>query len=88
MDDLHENARRRIVIDAEDTPAAGQALRSDGSFPEIQESEGKIVVYGDADLNRIIRILVEKNLPVRSINTLEETIEDHYIRLLGRGKIA
>ena len=30
----------------------------------------------------------ERNLAVRSINTLEETIEDHYIRLLGRGRIA
>ena len=88
MKDLHENARRRIVIDAMDPPAVYSALKTQGAFPEISESDGKIVVYGDADLNRIMQILVENSLSVRSVNTLEETIEDHYIRLLGRGRIA
>ena len=87
MEDLHRNARRRIVIDAEDAAAALSALQADGSFSEIGTAEGKLVVYGDADLNRILRILVEQKLSVRSVNTLEETIEDHYIRLLGKGRI-
>ncbi len=88
MDDLHKNARRRILIDAEDEEAVRTALEADGSFPEIGKEEEKLAVYGDADLNRVIRILAEKELKVRSVNTLEETIEDHYIRLLGRGRIA
>ena len=88
MEDLHKNARRRIVIDAENQEAVADALQADGSFPEIGREGGMVAVYGDADLNRIIRILVEKGLSIRSINTLEETIEDHYIRLLGRGRIA
>ena len=88
MEDLHKTAGRRIVIDAENAEAVEQALRTDGAFADIGNEEGKLAVYGDADLNRIMRILVERNLAVRSINTLEETIEDHYIRLLGRGRIA
>ncbi|MBR6322890.1 MAG: hypothetical protein IKR59_08475, partial [Lachnospiraceae bacterium] len=68
--------------------AVEETLKADGSFPEIEREDNKITVYGDADLNRIMRILVTNNLRVRSVNTLEETIEDHYIRLLGRGKIA
>ena len=88
MEDLHKNARRRIVIDAEDEEAVMDALKADGDFREIGKEDGKIAVYGDADLNRILRILVENGLSVRSVNTLEETIEDHYIRLLGRGRIA
>lgn len=88
MEDLHKTARRRIVIDAENAEAVEQALRMDGAFTEIGKEEGKLTVYGDADLNRMMRILVEQNLAVRSINTFEETIEDHYIRLLGRGRIA
>ena len=88
MEDLHKKARRRIVIDAADAAAAEAVLRADGSFPEIGLADGKVVVYGDADLNRIMRLLVENRLEVRSLNTLEETIEDHYIRLLGRGRIA
>ena len=88
MDDLHRNARRRIVIDAENPDAVEKALRYDGGFAEIVTEEGKLAVYGDADLNRIMRILVEKDIRVRSVNTLDETIEDHYIRLLGRGRIA
>lgn len=88
MDDLHRNARRRIVIDAENIEAVEETLKADGSFSEIGHEEGKLAVFGDADLNRIMRILVEKDIRVRSVNTLEETIEDHYIRLLGRGRIA
>ena len=88
MEDLHQNARRRVLIDAEDEAAVLAALRADGSFSEIGKEDGKIAVYGDSDLNRILRVLVENGLSVRSVNTLEETIEDHYIRLLGRGKIA
>ena len=88
MEDLHKTAGRRIVIDAENIEAVEQTLRTDGAFADIGNEEGKLAVYGDADLNRIMRILVERNLAVRSINTHEETIEDHYIRLLGRGRIA
>lgn len=88
MSELHQNARRRIVIDAEQPDALLTALQADGSFPEIERTEGKLVLYGDADLNRILRILAERDLRVNSLNTQEETIEDHYIRLLGRGRIA
>ena len=88
LEDLHKNARRRILIDAQNSIAVLGALNTDGHFPDIGTEDGKIAVYGDADLNRILRILVEKGLEVRSVNTLEETIEDHYIRLLGRGRIS
>lgn len=88
LEDLHKNARRRILIDAQNSIAVLAALNTDGHFPDIGTEDGKIAVYGDADLNRILRILVEKGLEVRSVNTLEETIEDHYIRLLGRGRIS
>ena len=87
MEDLHQNSRRRILIDAEDEASIADALRADGHFTEIGKEDGKIAVFGDADLNRILQILVEKGLSVRSINTLEETVEDHYIHLLGRGRI-
>lgn len=88
MEDLHRNARRRIVLDAENPDAVEAALQADGSFPEITRENGKLVVYGSADLNRLMWVLVSQGLPVRSVNTVEETIEDHYIRLLGRGRIA
>lgn len=88
MEDLHRNARRRIVLDAENPDAVEAALQADGSFPEVARENGKLVVYGSADLNRLMWVLVSQGLPVRSMNTVEETIEDHYIRLLGRGRIA
>jgi len=88
MADLHQNARRRIVIDAVDPAAVYANLIGEGSFSEIEQSEGKVVIYGDADINRIMQVLVQNGLTIRSVNTHEETIEDHYIRLLGRGRIA
>ena len=88
MEDLHRNARRRIMIAAEDLNAVLATLREDGSFPEIGFEDGKLAVFGDADINRVMSVLVEKGLRVSAVNTLEETIEDHYIRLIGRGKIA
>ncbi len=88
MEDLHRNARRRIIIDAENAEAAAAALQADGSFPEIAMENGRVAVYGDADLNRVMWVLTSQGIRIRSVNTLEETIEDHYIRLLGRGNIA
>ena len=88
MDDLHQNARRRILIGTEQAEAVEAALRADGGFAEIGREDGRLAVYGDADLNRVLRVLVDNGLSVRSVNTVEETIEDHYIRLLGRGRIA
>ena len=88
MDDLHQNARRRILIGTEQAEAVEAALRADGGFAEIGRENGRLAVYGDADLNRVLRVLVDNGLSVRSVNTVEETIEDHYIRLLGRGRIA
>ena len=85
MDDLHQNVRRRIVIEAEDDAAAEAALKADGTFTEIGREEGKLAIYGDADLNRVLKLFVDNGLRIRSVNTLEETIEDHYIRLIGRG---
>ena len=88
MEDLHRNARRRIVIETDSADATEEALKADGSFAEIVKESSRVTVYGDADVNRVMWILVSKGLWVRSVNTLEETIEDHYIRLLGRGRIA
>lgn len=88
MEDLHLAARRRILIGADDEAAVEAALKADGRFPDIGREEGRLAVYGDADINAIMRILVEKGLGIGTINVLDETIEDYYIRLLGRGKIA
>ena len=88
MEDLHRSARRRIVIDAFNNEAARAALMEDGSFPEIGEEDGKLAVFGDADINRVMSVLVGKDVKVRSLNTLEDTIEDYYIRLIGRGRRA
>ncbi|MBQ6430918.1 MAG: ABC transporter ATP-binding protein [Oscillospiraceae bacterium] len=87
MEDLHRNARRRIVLEAEDADTAESALRADGGFAELERADGRLTVYGDVDLNRVLQLLVSNGLRVRSVNTVEETVEDHYIRLLGRGKI-
>lgn len=87
MDALHRNARRQIVMSGDSPDDILRALQAEGSFPEIIKDGDRVILYGDADLNRVIAVLAGSGLSVRSLNTLEETIEDHYIRLLGRGKI-
>ena len=87
MDALHGNARRQIVMSGDSPDDILRALQAEGSFPEIIKDGDRVILYGDADLNRVIAVLAGSGLSVRSLNTLEETIEDHYIRLLGRGKI-
>ena len=86
--DLHKNARRRIVIGVTDAERTEKALAAGGGFPEITASEGKVTLFGDADINLVMRILVENGIEVSSVSTLEETIEDHYIRLLGKARLS
>ncbi|MBR5738389.1 MAG: hypothetical protein IKY02_00185, partial [Lachnospiraceae bacterium] len=83
IEELHRKAARRTVIETEDPEGTAAVLRN-GGFPEAVVEEGKTLLYGDTDINAIMKVLVEKAVPVRKINTLEDTIEDHYIRLLGR----
>ncbi len=87
MEDLHRNARRQIIIEGEDPERVLSALQKEEGLPEIVRDGEKVIVYGDADLNQVLRLLVEQGVSVRSVNTVQETIEDHYIRLLGGGRI-
>ena len=88
MEDLHRKARRRIVITADEPERIGGLLAVAGISQEIEQQGNEILVFGDADINAIMKTLVESGVTIRSINALEETVEDYYIRLLGRGKIA
>ena len=88
MEELHKKARRRIVITADEPEKIGSLLACSGLFQEIEGNEHEIRVFGDADVNVIMKILVENNAGIRSITTVEETVEDYYIQLLGSGRIA
>ena len=83
MEELHRKAARRTVIETED-PEGVTALLQKAGFTEAVVEEGKSMVYGDADINAILKLLVGNDITVQKINTLEDTVEDHYIRLLGR----
>ena len=86
MEDLHKKARRRIAITAEEPEKVRALLSSSGAFPEIEQNDREVLVYGDADINAVMRILVENAVPVLRITTVEETVEDYYVQLLGKGR--
>ncbi len=83
MEELHRKAARRTIVETDDPESTASILRESGFEGAVVE-EGKTFLYGDTDINAILKILVEKEVPVQKINTLEDTVEDHYIRLLGR----
>ena len=87
MEELHKNARRQIIIESEDQDAVYALLQANPAFPEVVKEGTRVILYGDVDLNKVMQLLVGNGITVESLNTVQETIEDHYIKLLGRGKI-
>lgn len=81
--DLHRQSRKHIAVTCGDTGALTAVLQSAG-VTDFEVSGDIVRIYGDADINMIMKILVERQIPVRSINVNEDTVEGYYFRLLER----
>lgn len=82
VNDLHHNAGARIILTFADEAKATSAAETLGRHAQFAESECKgnaITVYGNANVNDVMAILVNEHVEIVSINVKETSVEDYYI---------
>lgn len=87
IDELHNKSRKRIVIEADGCEELLGRLTAQFGLSEAQMDSGKAVIFDKIDVNDVMKYLVDNGIRVGSINVLEDTVEDYYIKLMGRSVI-
>ena len=85
MEDLHSHSGRRIIVETEETERLASLLRERLGLLSVTVQGNSVKIADDTDLNGILKLVVEEGIPVRSVNTPEETMEDYYLRVLQGG---
>ena len=85
MEDLRAKSRRKILVSAKNNQDLRVLLEKTLSLQDIQDEGNGLAIYDEIDINKVMRLLVEKGVEVSSINVVEETIEDYYAKLMVRG---
>lgn len=85
MEDLKGKSRRKILVSAKNNQDLRVLLEKTLSLQDIQDEGNGLAIYDEIDINKVMRLLVEKGVEVSSINVVEETIEDYYAKLMVRG---
>ena len=85
FDELHQLARKKIVIRVKDTEKVSQDLVSQFKLQEIKLDGEFISIYDTLDVNDVMKYLVSNKIKIESISSSEETIEDFYQQLMDKG---
>ena len=85
FDELHQLARKKIVIRVKNTEKVAKAIAKQFNLKEIKADGEFITIYDCLDINDVMNYLVSQKIKVESISSTEETIEDFYQQLINGG---
>ena len=85
FDELHQIARKKIVIRVKDSEKIAEALSKQFDLKEVKLDGEFVSIYDTLDVNDVMKYLVDKKIKVESISSTEETIEDFYQQLVKGG---
>ena len=85
FDELHQLARKKIVIRVKNTEKVAKAIAKQFNLKEIKVDGEFITIYDCLDINEVMNYLVNQKIKVESISSTEETIEDFYQQLINGG---
>ena len=83
MDDIHNQSKSRIVIEASNLEEIKSKLEEKLDLKDIKINENELYIYDLIDINEIIKFIVKEKITIKNINKLEDTIESYYMKLLG-----
>ena len=83
MDDIHNQSKSRIVIEASNLEEIKNKLEEKLELKDIKINENELYIYDLIDINEILKFLVKEKITIKNINKLEDTIESYYMKLLG-----
>ena len=85
FDELHQLARKKIVIRVKNTEKVVESLKKQFNLQEIKIDGEFITIFDSLDINDIMKYFVDQKIKVESISSTEETIEDFYQQLINGG---
>jgi ABC-2 type transport system ATP-binding protein len=86
-DELEKRLRRRLVVDTLDQAAAEMVLSRAGLAP-LRDDTGRIEIEDRRAIEhpeRIAELLVRAGVPPTLLQTRQEDLETHFLRLVGDG---
>ncbi len=86
MDDIHNQSKSRIVIEASNLEEIKNKLEEKLELKNIKINENELYIYDLIDINEILKFIVKEKITIKNINKLEDTIESYYMKLLGGNK--
>ncbi|MBQ9124452.1 MAG: ATP-binding cassette domain-containing protein [Acholeplasmatales bacterium] len=84
--ELKNQCKKAILINTNNKNEAYDSLKDSVLENELYITSTGIRVEGNHNINDIVKILIDKNIPIEAINTREFNFEDYYLSLLGGGK--
>ena len=82
-DELRNECRRSVVIEAEDRRALLVLLAKTIPVDDIVPVPNGARIYGDIDLNDTLSAILESGNRILSVNCSESSIEDYYLSVTG-----
>lgn len=82
---LKNECRSSVTVDTDDTKALKEIFLSMANEEDIAYSSNGITLYGETDINLIIKKITENNIKIQGINCNKSNIEDYYLSLVGGG---
>ena len=82
IDELHDKARRKIVLRSQNIAQLRQELIASFNAKDLREEGESLLIYDPLDINDVIAVLAKKKIRVEGIFAGEETIEDYYRQLM------
>jgi len=82
-DELRNECRRSVVIEAEDRRALLVLLAKTIPVDDIVPVPNGARIYGDIDLNDTLSAVLESGNKILSVNCSESSIEDYYLSVTG-----
>lgn len=84
MDELHEKARRKIVIKTKNPQELLDLAIKELNIQESKTEGYSVIIYDLIDINDVINFLSKNKIQIENIYSGEETIEDYYREVMGR----
>ena len=89
IDELHDKARRKIVLRIKDVDNVSQKIIKSLDLKETKIEGESFIIYDLVDVNDVMALLTKEKIRVEGIYAGEETIEDYYRQIMGMsGEVA
>lgn len=87
-EELHRACAKTIEISADKKDELIDAVKTALPQNSIEVNESGICIFGEAELNPLLKAILEKDIKILSVNCNDTGIEEYYLSLIGGGSDA